>query len=293
MAFKKILCPIDFSVGAKHAMRVAIRMANEADAELVIAHAWHMPAIAAASEFPLPADSVQRMIADEERGLEQAVREARELGAKRVTPLFLTGLPWHEIVETAQNDRAFDLIVIGTRGRTGFARVLLGSVAENVIRHAPCPVLATRTPGGLVPFDRILLPLDFSESSLRAAKLAAGLAKPQGRGITLLHVIEVPITYSGDLPEEELLEEIDRQASQHVARVATMLRETVKAPIETRIRIGHPGAQILGALDEDGAFDLIVMGSHGRTGIRRVLLGSVAEKVVRHAPCPVLVERAP
>lgn len=291
MAFKKILCPTDFSAGSKHALQVAVRLANESDAELVIAHAWHVPALAIGNDFLLPADTVQSMIADEERGLEQAAREARELGATRVSTLFLTGVPWVEIVDTVKNDRAFDLVVIGTHGRTGLPRVLLGSVAETVIRHSPCRVLATRPPGGLEPFDRILVPIDFSESAYRAAQLATRLAKPAGRGITLLHVIEVPSSYSGALSEDALLEQIDRRASEHVEKTAARLRAEVTLPVSTTIRIGHPGAQILTVLDED-PYDLVVMGCHGRTGIRRVLLGSVAEKVVRHAHCPVLVERS-
>ena len=69
MAFKKIMCPTDFSAGSKHALRVAIRLANESDGELVIAHAWHLPALAIGNEFLLPADAVRTMLADEERGL--------------------------------------------------------------------------------------------------------------------------------------------------------------------------------------------------------------------------------
>ena len=290
MAFKKIMCPTDFSAGSKHALRVAIRLANESDGELVIAHAWHLPALAIGNEFLLPADAVRTMLADEERGLEQAARDARELGAKRVTTVFLTGVPWTEIVDTVRNDPAFDLIVIGTHGRTGLPRVLLGSVAEKVIRHAPCCVLATRPPGGLEPFDRILVPIDFSDSAHHTAELAAGLAKPKGRGITLLHVIEIPTTFSGELPEDALLQQIDRRASQRVEKMAEILRAKVTVPVETIIQIGHPGAQILTLLDDDRSYDLVVMGSHGRTGMRRVILGSVAEKVVRHASCPVLVE---
>ena len=291
MAFKKILCPIDFSSGSKHAMRVALRVANEADAELVLAHVWHLPPLAVTSELPLPADTIQRMIADEERGLAQALEEALAYGAKRVTARFLTGLPWSEIVEAVEQDPAFDLIVIGTHGRTGLARVLLGSVAEKVVRHAPCPVLATRPPGGIEPFDRVLVPIDFSASSQRATQLAARMVKPGGH-ITLLHVIEVPVTFSGELPEDVLLEHIDRRASEYVERVATKLRSETAGSVETQTRVGHPGAQTLLVLAEQPAYDLVVMGSHGRTGIMRVLLGSVAEKIVRHAHCPVLVERA-
>ncbi|MEJ7601804.1 MAG: universal stress protein [Kofleriaceae bacterium] len=290
MAFQKILCATDFSAGSKHAVRVAARLAAEADAELVLAHAWHLPTLATSSDYPLPADAITVMIATEERALDAAAREARELGAARVTPVFLTGVPWIQLVELVEKDPAIGLVVIGTHGRTGLARVLLGSVAEKVVRHASCPVMATRAPGGAEPFDHVLVPLDLSASSQRACEFAAQLARPGGRGITLLHVIEVPVTFSSELTEDAMLEQIDRRASKLVEDAAARLRTTVSVPVVTRIRIGHPGAQTLAVLDDDPTFDLVVMVSHGRTGVRRVLLGSVAEKIVRHAPCPVLVE---
>ena len=89
----------------------------------------------------------------------------------------------------------------------------------------------------------------------------------------------------------ELAHELDRYATEHLDRWAAQLAARAPAPVAKACRVGHPGAEILKALDEGPAFDLVVMGSHGRTGLERVLLGSVAEKVVRHARAPVLVAR--
>jgi nucleotide-binding universal stress UspA family protein len=292
MAFKKLLCPIDFSPGSQHAMRVAVRMANESGAELVLVHVWHLPPVVVPGEFEyvFPADTVQRMTEDVQRGLETAVSEATKLGASRVSSRLLTGVPWDQIVETLRADSAFDLAIMGTHGRTGLSRVLLGSVTEKVIRHAPCPVLATRPPVD-APFDHILCPVDFSESSHYAVELAAQLVKPGGTGITLLHVIEIPVAYSGEPTTADFLQDLDKRSARVLEQWAAQLRTKVSVPVTTRSRIGSPGAGTLVVLDDVPSFDLVVMGSHGRTGVRRVLLGSVAEKVVRHAPCPVLVAR--
>ena len=288
MTLRKIMCPVDFSSTSQHAMRVAIRIANESSAELVLAPVWHLPLLAVSGEPPVSADVIQRMTDDEQRSLDKAVRDAAELGAKRVTPVFLTGVPWSRITETLDEDSMFDLVVMGTHGRSRFARILLGSVAERVVRHASCPVLVVRPDSKVAPFEHVLCPIDFSDSSRHALDLAAELARPEGLGITLLHVVEAPVTYSGEL-SPELLEGLDVRSTDVLDEWRSRLRAKVALPVTTRSTIGNPAAQILGALDDDRTFDLVVMGSHGRTGIRRVLLGSIAEKVARHARCPVLV----
>jgi len=290
MAFKKILCPIDFSPGSQQAMRVAVRLATEADVELVLVHAFYMPPLALASEYALAPDLVQRMSVDAKHSLEAAVGEATSLGAKRVAAKFVDGLPWTMIV-SALDDAAFDLVVIGTHGRTGLARILLGSVAEKVVRHAPCSVLTVRPDAEVKAFTSILCPVDFSASSRRAVDLAAEVVKPGGAGITLLHVLDVPVAFSGEPTVPEFTRNLDKHAAELLDTWAVQLRAKVAVPVTIRSRIGTPGAQTLALLDNEPNVDLVVMGSRGRTGITRALLGSVAEKIVRHAKCPVLVAR--
>jgi len=293
MAFRKVLCPIDFSTGSEQAMRVAARLANEHAAELVLVHVWHLPPVAFAGEYMYPADIVQQLGDDAQGALETATAEATKLGIARVTSTLLTGVPWQEIVEAAQRDAGATLVVIGTHGRTGLARVLLGSVAEMVVRHAPCPVLTVRPNNEPAPFNHVLCPIDFSRSSRDAMNLAAELARPGGAGITLLHVLELPVPFAGELRAPDLQRDLDARSAALLDQWATELRAQATVPVAQRVRIGHPGAQTLAVLDDDRAFDLVVMGSHGRTGIARMVLGSVAEKLVRHARCPVLVARRP
>jgi nucleotide-binding universal stress UspA family protein len=143
MAFHRILCPVDFSAGSGEALRVAAELARERDAALVLVHVWS-PAQMTMGEGYLAPAVIQDMVDGETAQLAKSKTEAQQLGVKEVATRLLTGVPWDEIVSAARSDSAVDLIVIGTHGRTGLAHVLLGSVAEKVVRHAPCPVLVVR-----------------------------------------------------------------------------------------------------------------------------------------------------
>jgi nucleotide-binding universal stress UspA family protein len=289
MAFTRIMCPVDFSPGSQEAMRTAVRIANEHDAALVLVHSWYIPPVAFAGDYVYAADIVQTMSEDAQHALDNALGEARKLGARRVTSRMLNGLPWQQIVEAAQGDPDLDLIVIGTQGRTGLSRVVMGSVAELVVRRAPCPVLTVRPGNEPTPYTHVLCPIDLSKPARDAMKLVAELVKPGGAGITLLHVLELPVSYTGDQPIPDFHRELDARSAALLDRWTAELKAKVSVPVMQQTRVGRPGAQILAQLEQDRTFDLVVMGSHGHTGIERMLLGSVAEKVVRHARCPVLV----
>jgi nucleotide-binding universal stress UspA family protein len=291
MAFKKLLCPIDFSPGSQQALTVATGIAREASAELVIAHAWYLPARAFAGEYPIPDHMIQQMLDQAGRALDDATKRVAAAGLPRVTSRLLRGVPWDQITQAARADPAIDTIVMGTHGRSGVARVFLGSVTEQVIRHAPCSVLAVREPGATLPFRNILCPIDFSDDSRHAIERAAALARAGTSGIKLLHVIEPALTYSDLSMGENHLAALDHRATHELVGWASDLGNKVSVPVTAAIEMGRPGARILAVLEADPAIDLVIMGSHGRTGIKRMLLGSVAEKVLRHATCPVLIER--
>ena len=290
MTLQKLLCPIDFSAGSQHAMAAAVRLASEVEAELVLLHAFQVPAAAYPIEPVFPPQLFQHLLDDARRGLDAAVREAVALGAKRVTSKLVQGVPWAAIVETLA-DPSYDLAVIGTHGRTGLARILLGSVAEKVVRHAPCAVLAVRSAGEPRSFQHVLCPVDFSDESRRAMDAAAELVRPGGAGITLLHIVEAPVMSTGEISDSDFLRDLDQRSAKLLDAWAAELRGKVSVPVTTRCRVGWPGAEILTALNHDRTVDLVVMGSHGRTGLMRAVLGSVAEKIIRHAPCPVFVAR--
>jgi nucleotide-binding universal stress UspA family protein len=285
--FHKILCAVDFSPGSRQALRTAVHVATQTGAELVLAHAWYVPPIAFAGEYVFAPMDLQRMQDDARHQLEIGVAEARRLGAPRVSSRLLEGPPGAAIVSALDG---IDLVVIGTQGRTGLARVLLGSVAEKIVRHAPCSVMVVHEHDEPHEYHHVLCPVDFSPGTDTVLDRAAELVRPGGLGITLFHALELPVAYSGE-PTADFQRHLDVRAAELLDEHAARLEKRTTVPVAKRSRIGSAGAQVLQILDEDSSYDLVVVGSHHRTGISRVLLGSVAEKIVRHAPCPVLVVR--
>lgn len=143
MPWKKILCPVDFSDGSRISIETAVKMANESNAELVIVNVLATPVYYMVEPIAFPSTFVTDLTAAAETGLARAKEDAMRLGATRVSTQVLHGDAAHEIIELAKRD-AFDLVVIGTHGRTGLKHMLLGSVAEKVVRHASIPVLVVR-----------------------------------------------------------------------------------------------------------------------------------------------------
>jgi nucleotide-binding universal stress UspA family protein len=202
--------------------------------------------------------------------------------------------PETAIVEHA-TEHDVDLVVMGTHGRKGVDRLLGGSVAEEVVRRVPCPVftvLAADGEGAETPIDRVLVPVDLSEQSTLVVDHAAALASAYGAPIDLLHVVEeaaFPTVYGMDplSPSQPDVQERAREALEALAAETEDLAE----PINTHVLAGYAARDIVDFAEEYTS-DLIVMATHGRTGLQRFLIGSVAEKVVRSAPCPVFTVKS-
>lgn len=145
MAFKKILCAVDFSECSHAAMMLAARMAAEAGAQLTLVHVWEAPLQSGGSALMLENELLAHIVEGNKKALAAAKLEVERSGATSVETKLLAGVPWDRIVHEVASDRAYDLVVIGTHGRTGLTHALLGSVAEKVVRHAPCPVLVMRS----------------------------------------------------------------------------------------------------------------------------------------------------
>ncbi|MEO8756102.1 MAG: universal stress protein [Casimicrobiaceae bacterium] len=141
MLWKKILVAVDFSPCSRDALRVAARLAAESSAALAVAYAWTPPVVFAGETIGLPAGLLTDLIATAQRELATWKFEAEGYGAKNVTAEFLTGAAWHEVVSLAKHDHDIGLIVTGTHGRTGIKHAFLGSIAEKIVRHAPCAVM--------------------------------------------------------------------------------------------------------------------------------------------------------
>ncbi|MBS0149553.1 MAG: universal stress protein [Nitrospira sp.] len=240
--------------------------------------------------------------------MKQATQELVELKARAagqgiaVETKIATGIPSEEVLVAATGEGP-DLIVVGTRGRTGLAHVLLGSTAERIIRSAPCPVLAVRADphdkerkGGLRQgpsgIERILVPIDFSDCSLDALEYGALVAQRAKASIRILHVLE-PVSYGLDFTLPHVAKrDHDRTAiTKKLSELAAALTSSGLVS-DFVVSGGLPADSILNAAMAPDV-GLIVMGTHGRRGLSRALFGSVAEFVLRKASCPVLTVRSP
>jgi nucleotide-binding universal stress UspA family protein len=213
------------------------------------------------------------------------------------------GRPFEEICRLAR-DRGIDLIVAVTRGNTGLKHLALGSTAERIVRYSPCPVLVVhplrlkekverngKMTKGELGFRRILVPIDFSECSMKGLAYAKALAKQFGSKLVLLNSVALQYYFTSDeyaRYDWPLLMEQAEKSSRSQMRDLMEKTDWEGVEVEASLQIGHAGQQICARAFEEKA-DVIVTSTHGRTGFKHILVGSTAEYVVRHASCPVLV----
>jgi len=298
LPLRKILVPTDFSPDADQAVADAIELARAADAQIELLHVWRRPVQATMPEAGLvPVEVVSAIRKADEAKLQAAATSIRDQGV-RCDAHLIEGVPSYEIVDAVGSFGA-DLIVIGTRGHTGLKHLVMGSVAERVTRHASCPVLTVKADpsrSGIRP-SVVVVPTDFSPSARQALELAEQIATAMGPSrIVLVHAYYVPVEIEAMLSYEHadapsLLDRMSEAAAAELERILADLQEA-GVGVEYVVRHGPPDHVIADVARENDA-DLIVMGTHGRTGMRRVLMGSVAEHVVRVAPCPVLTVGPP
>jgi len=196
------------------------------------------------------------------------------------------GSPVDAILDIAE-ENFFDLIVTGRRGRSPLERSLIGSVTARIIGHSQCDVLVVPK-GTSVVWKSLLVPTDGSPYSVSSAQRAIGLAKAYGASIKAISIVDVTEEFQAQAPDA--VESLVSQAWQHVDNVDNKARE-LGVPVERFVREGESYKVITDMARKQGT-DMIVMGSHGRTGVKRMFMGSVTEKVIGHAACPVLVVKA-
>lgn len=292
--FRTILVAADFSEGTQESFRVACSLVQEGEGRVVVLYVAE-PSYAAAEPVYFRQQAIQFSVVERPPEYYEALKDRlREFypptRSLKVEHRARVGAVVAEEVLREAEDLKADLIVMGTHGRTGLRRLLVGSVVEAVLRHSPCPVLALRASASSPAPDKlrvILHPTDFSDPSEDALRVARSLARDHGARLVLLHVEANQVVAEGMIvvPSDPglALEGLDKIRK-------TLDGPDLKFPVEARVRDGDPVPQIIGEADDLKA-DLIVMGTHGRSGLGRLLLGSVAEGVVRRAPCPVIAVR--
>lgn len=294
--FKHILCPVDFSDASRHALHHAIAIAGWFESHVTALHVRR-------SDFVF-----EPPILFAERGGLQALRVDRDELIARLNDWMQAAtaarVPWNAKVEEGLPAQCVldvarllpaDLIVMGTHGRSGFEHLVIGSVAEKVLRNATCPVMTVlprAATASRLPFRRLLCPVDFSEASIEALNVAFPLAEEADAELTILNVV--------DWPDDEtfLVEAFDSPDMRRQLEAQTAKRIDALIPEEARVwsrpsakvAIGTPHREIVAAAAKMDA-DLIVIGVHGRNTLDVTLFGSTTNQVVRRAPCPVLTIR--
>ena len=293
----RILCPLDLSECSRHALAYAVAIAKRYGATIsslfVVPPATALIPAGDLGPYPLAVFTAEdrARLRDE---LEQFVK-----GVAGDVPVAATVAEGNVVAEILRRAAALDadLVVMGTHGRSGFERLMLGSVTERVLVKTAFPVLTVppRAPGTVpsdVLFSRILCAVDFSAASMKALGMAAALAKDAGARLSVAHVLERFPIYEPVMMGGPGTPEHDRVATD-VAR--TRMREAISdtirplGPISELVAEGKPYREILRLADEERA-ELIVIGAHGGHGLNG--FGSTTNQVVRRATCPVLTLKA-
>lgn len=288
-----ILIPTD---GSEHATRAAEHGAALARAFSASLHVMAVIDTRTAggpfSSGDLDDETLDRMTADAEETVTAITDAVDAAGAIQTT--IRTGNPAAEIC-AYRDDNEIDLIAMGTHGRTGVGRYLAGSVTESVVRQADVPVFtvrATEQSRETDSYDDILVPTDGSTSATAAVEPACEIAAKFDSRVHALNIVNLGDIATGaeyTLPKD-LIDTLESQGEKVTERIAARARE---AGVETVTQVidGFPAADILDYAEEND-IDLIVMGTAGRTGLNRFIMGSTTERLIRHADMPVLAVNA-
>jgi nucleotide-binding universal stress UspA family protein len=284
--FQKILCPVDFFPGSRHAFDYALKLAKSYDARLIALHVVE-PVIPTVYE---PAFSVPNLTNELEKESKRLMKDLNAKAGKAGVPLkteVRLGDIDTEIREAVETTKA-DLVVVATHGSKGFERWLMGSVTEKLMRHCPVPLLVIggRKKAGTPPpeIDSILVTTDFSAGTEDAMKYAFSIAQESKAKVDLLHVIDesMLVEAASDI-RETVIDGVRKKLDRLVPSTAKTSGKT-----RTTVATGTPYQAILKTAKKDKV-GLIVMNVHGKGMLDRVLVGSTAERVVRGAECPVLL----
>jgi nucleotide-binding universal stress UspA family protein len=286
VAFKNILLATDFSKVSQHALLHALATAKRFDARLTVVHVAPPE-----SQVPIPMEPVPVELDWHKKRGAEGLAHLEGFEPLHMYPhetVLKQGNPWPEISALIE-ERNFDLIVLGTHGRGILATLFLGSVAEQVLRHAPCPVMTIGPDVRTSLLDReqlshVLFATDFSEGSLHALPYALSLAEENNAEITLLHVLgqlePMPLEYS-----KELL-------SDYRKRLWNLIPDDASLWCKPNVAVesGLAADSIVRKANKEHV-DLIVMGAHSGSAVANHLPWTVLHSVARHARCPVLTVR--
>lgn len=292
MLIQRILCPIDFSEFSTRAFRHALSLAEHYRASLVALHVVEMWKYPYADYAATAGGDYANLRHSLHKGAKQHLQEfVNQHSHEGINPelVICEGRASDSILAFAQMEK-IDLVVMGTHGRRGFDRLMLGAATDRVMREASCPVLAVRKP----PHDavaagekghyihhlkQILLCTDFSENSRRALDYAISVAEEYDAELTVMHVVE-------EAPSPARREEVLATATRQLERlIPAEKRDNIK--LRTAVRMGKPYQRIV-EYAREAEIDLVTMGVRGAGALDRAIFGSTTYRVIQLGPCPVL-----
>ena len=300
LSIQNIVVPIDFSKMSMQAIQIAKQLARRFGASIHLAHV-RQHNYAADFMAPVPPMVPFSTMPYEQNGEQTVLKElkkvASECGVSSASCDVLSGAPPFDEICRLAHTIAADLVVMPTHGRTGLKHVFLGSTAERIVQHSSCPVLVTRgnalqaNNGSRFRIKTIVVPVDFSSCSREGLRYAIAFANEFGAKIILLHATYLGYVYSSEGTAIYDIPSLQKAARKTAERKMRELIRSVNfgdVKFETAFTEGSPVIDIC-AFAKDHDVDLIITATHGFTGFTHVLIGSIAEQVVRHAPCSVLV----
>jgi len=303
IVLSKILVATDFSPASETALTYGRALASTFGASLHVLHAVDNPFLRATPADPHADVAARtRTLGDYFSDDDRAILDLHVV-------VTVSDDPADAIVSYARAE-SIELIVLGTHGRTGVEHVVFGSVAEHVVRHASCPVLTVRRPerefvtptvkeseGAMIALKKVLVATDFSEPSDTALEYARELARTFGAQLTVTHVVDNVLTrvagIDGFVFSDSALQQALEAAGQRQLDAVVCGEDRTQLHADAIVLTSNSPATAIVEYAARYEIDLIVMGTHGRGAVAHLLMGSVAERVVRTAPCPVLTVRHP
>jgi nucleotide-binding universal stress UspA family protein len=287
---RKIVVATDFSASAERALDVALAIAQHGRAEIHLVHALEVPrAVLSPYAMAIPDDLIAGARDAARTKLEAAAERVRARGFAVTTTL--GSVPASASLAGVAKEVGADLVVVGSRGHTGLKRLALGSVAELTVKESPVSVLTVRGEGHAEAPKVIVVGVDFSTPADRAVELAADWARAFGAQLHLVNGLELTMPFIAPYEVTVPNEVLDKSYAEAVKRIGAIAATLTGLDVHTSV-VSAAAHDALDTVAERVKADLIVTGSRGLRGLKHALLGSVAERTLRHAPCSVLTVKA-
>jgi nucleotide-binding universal stress UspA family protein len=297
--YRSILVPLDGSQWSEYALRTATLIAQAAQATVHVVHVHIAQYTMLPGTIPLVNTKVdQEQHNDEQAYLERVAQQLKQQEVQSVTAL-IEG-PVAAALGDYVSQHAIDLVVMTTHGRGALAQLWFGSVADQLVRSLPAPIVllhpdSETQPGEAeVPLHHILIPLDLSALSEHIIEHAITFGSLMGARYTLLHVVEqFPRLWAEELStlalSEQAIAEAQHAATRYLEGIANDLRERIPH-IHIAVEVGRPG-EVIAMYAQQHDIDMIAMATHGRSGFIRMYLGSIATRLIRTNTLPMLLYR--